>query len=286
MGHHHDEAEDELIPFRLEGAAGTGHHIVVTDAKRRWLDEHLERQWRRPPTAAESDRFLADFIREEILYREALALGLDHDDLVVRRRLVQKMEMLALRDAAAVSESDLMDHYLDHRAEYTLPESISFRQVFFSTAVRGAEARAAAVAALGDAREPGTPEAMRLGDPPPVPREVSDWTRCMVEARFGTDFATAVFGVEPGAWAGPVASAYGQHLVLVGRRSAARVPDLGEVADRVATELDTERRAGALDRLYGTVRDAYQVEIEPTAEDLPSDHIHSHPHSHDEGIRA
>ena len=76
-----------------------------------------------------------------------------------------------------------------------------------------------------------------------------------------------------------MASAYGHHLVLVGRRSPARVPDYGEVADRVATELDTERRAGALERIYATVRDAYEVEIEPAAEDSPSDP--SHPHSHD-----
>jgi hypothetical protein len=73
MGQHHDEAEDEQIPFWLEGAAGAGHHIVVTAAKRQWLAEHLERQWRRPPTVAESDRFVADYVREEILYREALA---------------------------------------------------------------------------------------------------------------------------------------------------------------------------------------------------------------------
>ncbi len=103
MGHHHDEAEDEQIPFWLEGAAGSGHHIVVTAGKRQWLDEHLARQWRRAPTPAESDRFVADFVREEVLYREALARGLDRNDLVVRRRLVQKMEMLALQDGPGVS---------------------------------------------------------------------------------------------------------------------------------------------------------------------------------------
>ena len=121
MGHRHDEAEEEQVPFRLEGASGAGRHIAVTAAKRRWLDEHLHRQWRRPPTAAESDRFVADFVREEVLYREALALGLDRDDLVVRRRLVHKMEMLALRDAPGVTEPDLIDYYLAHRADYTLP---------------------------------------------------------------------------------------------------------------------------------------------------------------------
>ena len=214
-----------------------------------------------------------------ILYREALALGLDHDDLVVRRRLVQKMEMLALRDASTVAESDLMDHYLDHRADYALPASISFRHVFYSTAVRGADAQAAATAALGEIQDAGVSRAVDAGDPPPVPREVTDWTLSLVEARFGTGFAAAVFKPELGAWTSPVASAYGYHLVLVARRSPARVPDFGEVVDRVAVELDTERRAGALERIYTTVRDAYEVEIEPAAEDSPS-HL-SHPHGHD-----
>ncbi len=284
MGHHHDEAEEEQVPFRLEGASGAGRHIVVTAAKRRWLDEHLQRQWRRPPTAAESDRFAADFVREEILYREALALGLDRDDLVVRRRLVQKMEMLALRDAPGVSEPDLMDHYLAHRADYALPESVSFQHVFFSAATRGADARAAAEVALADLRDGRASGVSGPGDPPPVPPEIGDWTRPMVEARFGADFAASVFEAEPLVWSGPVASAYGYHLVFVTRRAPARVPDFAEVAGRIATDLDAARRTGALDRIYASVRDAYQVEIEP-APASPPPHS-SHPHDHAERTRA
>ncbi len=279
MGFHHDEAEQEQVPFRLEGASGADRHIVVTAAKRRWLDEHLQRQWRRPPTAAESDRSVADFVREEVLYREALALGLDRDDLVVRRRLVQKMEMLALRDGPGISEPDLMDRYLAHRADYTLPESVSFLHVFFSAATRGAEARAAAETALDDVREPGASVVSGRGDPPPVPAEVSDWTRPMVAERFGTDFAAAVFAAEPGGWSGPVASAYGYHLVLVSRRMAARVPDFAEVAARIATDLDAARRAGALDRIYDQVRDVYQVEIEPAPASQPAHPPHLHDHA-------
>ena len=272
------------MPFRLEGAAGADRHIVVTAAKRRWLDEHLARQWRRPPTAVESDRSVADFVREEVLYREALALGLDRDDLVVRRRLVQKMEMLALRDGPGISESDLMDHYLAHRADYALPESVSFRHVFFSAATRGADAHVAAGAALADLQDGGTSGASGLGDPPPMPPEVSDWTRPMVEARFGAGFAAAVFEAGAGGWSGPVASAYGCHLVLVTRHAPARVPDFAEVAGQIATDLDAARRAGALDRIYATVRDAYQVEIEP-ALPAPPDQT-SHLHGHAERTRA
>ena len=279
MSHHHDEAEDEQVPFRLEGAAGAGGRIVVTAAKRRWLDEHLQRQWRRPPTAAESDKAAADFVREEVLYREALALGLDRDDLVVRRRLVQKMEMLALRDAPGISESDLMNHYLAHRADYALPESVSFRHVFFSGATRGTDAHAAAGAALGDMRDRHEPGTSPLGDPPPVPAEVSDWTRTMVAERFGTDFAASVFETKPGGWSGPVASAYGCHLVFLVRRAPVRVPEFAEVAGRIATDLDAARRAEALDRIYARVRDTYQVDIEPVPASIPAHPSHEHEHA-------
>lgn len=284
MGFHHDEAEEEQVPFRLEGASGADRHIVVTAAKRRWLDEHLARQWRRPPTAAESDRSVADFVREEVLYREALALGLDRDDLVVRRRLVQKMEMLALRDGPGISEPDLMDHYLAHRADYALPESVSFRHVFFSVAARGAGAHAAAGAALADRHDGRASGASGLGDPPPMPPEVSDWTRPMVEARFGPGFAAAVFEAGPAGWSGPVASAYGYHLVYVTRRTPARVPDFAEVAGRIATDLDAARRAGALDRIYASVRGSYRVEIEPAPPGPPA--RASRLHEHAERTRA
>jgi peptidyl-prolyl cis-trans isomerase C len=153
--------------------------------------------------------------------------------------------------------------------------------VFFSTAIRGADARAAAGAALGDVRDGGASGPGGLGDPPPVPPEVRDWTRPMVEARFGTDFAAAVFEAEPGGWSGPVASAYGYHLVFVTGRAPARVPDFAEVAARIATDLDAERRSGALDRIYAQVRDAYQAEIEPDAASMPA-----HPHEHAERTRA
>jgi len=252
---------------------------VVTAAKRRWLDEHLAKQWRRPPTAAESDRSLADYVREEILYREALALGLDRDDLVVRRRLVQKMEMLALRDGPGVSEADLMDYYLAHRAEYAIGESVSFRHVFFGVAARGVGAPAAAGAVLAELRDRGASGVSGLGDPPPMPPEVSEWTRSMVAARFGPGFAEAVFEAGPGGWSGPVASAYGWHLVFVTRRAAARVPDFAEVAGRIATDLDAARRAGALDRIYASVRGAYRVEIEPAPASMPDSPSHLHDHA-------
>jgi peptidyl-prolyl cis-trans isomerase C len=165
-----------------------------------------------------------------------------------------------------------------------VPESVSFRHVFFGSAARGAGAPAAAEAALADLQDGAASGVNGLGDPPPMPPEVGDWTRPMVEARFGPGFAGSVFEAGPEGWSGPVASAYGYHLVFVTRRAPARVPDFAELAGRIATDLDAARRAGALDRIYASVRGSYQVEIEPAPADL-SAHS-SHPHDHAERTRA
>ena len=105
-----------------------------------WLAGRWEHQWRRPPTGEELGRLVEDFVREEVLYREALALGLDLADLVVRRRLVQKMEVLALADSAPIGDAAVTDYFLAHREDYRLPETISFTHVFFSAAARGGRA--------------------------------------------------------------------------------------------------------------------------------------------------
>ncbi len=95
-----------------------------------------------------------------------------------------------------------------------------------------------------------------------VASPVTAATRRQVADRFGGEFANAVFALEPGAWDGPVASAYGQHLVLVTEHVAGRLPELAEVSGRVAADLDAERRAGAVDAMYARLRRGYEVTIE------------------------
>ena len=270
--HFHDEAEHDDVPFRFEGAPGQGYEIVVTAEKRRWLAGRWEHQWRRRPTAGELDRLVEDFIREEVLYREALAIGLDRADLVVRRRLVQKMEVLALADSAPIGDAAVMAYFLAHREDYRLPERVSFTHAFFSTAARGVRAPEDARAARTGLRS-GTAGAAGLGDPPVVASPVTAATRREVGDRFGGEFADVVFALEPGTWVGPVASAHGQHVVLVTEHSPGRLPELAEVSGRVAADLDADRRAGAVDALYARLRRGYQV----TVEDSPGHEEHTVP---------
>jgi peptidyl-prolyl cis-trans isomerase C len=257
--HFHDEAEHDDVPFRFEGAPGRGHQIVVTAEKRRWLAGRWEHQWRRPPTGEELGRLVEDFVREEVLYREALALGLDLADLVVRRRLVQKMEVLAFADCAPLGDAGVMDYFLVHRERYRLPETVSFTHAFFSTAVRGGRAAEDARAARIGLQRSGAADAAGMGDPPVVASPVTAATRRQVADRFGAEFADAVFALTPGAWDGPAASAYGQHLVLVTEHAPGRLPELAEVSGRVAADMDAERRAGAVDAMYARLRAQYEV---------------------------
>ena len=125
--HFHDEAEHDDVPFRFEGAPGRGHQIVVTAQKRQWLAGRWEHQWRRPPTGEELDQLVEDFVREEVLYREALVLGLDLADLVVRRRLVQKMEVLAFAGSAPLGNPGVMGYFLAHREDYRVPSGLPSR---------------------------------------------------------------------------------------------------------------------------------------------------------------
>jgi hypothetical protein len=264
--HFHDEHEHDHIPFRFEGAPGHGQQIVVTSAKRQWLAEHWERQWRRPPTDDELERLVEDFVREEVLYRGALQLGLDRSDLVVRRRLVQKMEALALEGTPTLGEAEVIEYFLDHREQYWLPETVSFSHLFFGLATRGSRAHGDALAALEELRRSGATEAVGIGDVPTMPDQMNARARPEVASAFGHEFADAVFGLDLGTWGGPIASPFGYHLVLVAAHTPARLPELADVASRVAADLDNDRRTGAIDGLYAELRPRYEIVIEDDME--------------------
>jgi hypothetical protein len=194
----------------------------------------------------------------------------------VRRRLVQKMEVLAFADSARLGDAGVMGYFLAHREDYRLPERVTFAHVFFSAAARGARAAADARAARTGLRHAGAAEAAGVGDPPVAASPVIAATRRQVSDRFGAEFADAVFALQPGMWAGPVPSAHGQHLVLVTEHAAARLPELAEVSGRVAADMDAERRAGAVDAMYARLRARYEVIDDGSSG--PEDHAH-HQHA-------
>lgn len=237
--------------------------IVVGASDVALLAEGFARTWQRPPTRDELAGLVADHVDEEILYREALALGLDRDDTIVRRRLRQKLEFLLEAEApiGEPGEEDLARHLAVHRERFEEAPRASLRQVYVSVDRRGGAARSDAERLLAELRvsDDGWE---RAGDPLSLAPEHADLGEAELASRFGAEFAARVFTLPIGRWEGPIASGYGLHLVRVSWRSAARLPPLAEVREDVLRDWQSTRRAEVNARRLAELRERYDVQIE------------------------
>ena len=223
----------------------------------------FQSQWRRPPTVAELNRLVEDRVREEVLYREALAMGLDQDDTIIKRRLAQKMQFLA-EDVAAAREpkpEELQAWFDEHRASFREPGRYGFRHLYFSPDRRGKQARVEAEKALASlAGEPeDSPRAASLADPFMFQDYYRDRAPEFLGKEFGPGFAVELQKLKPGSWQGPIESGYGWHLVFVDTVIPGREPALEEIEADVRTAWLNEQKARAWDKAYRAMRDRYTV---------------------------
>jgi parvulin-like peptidyl-prolyl cis-trans isomerase-like protein len=221
----------------------------------------------RPPTDEELTQLVEPLVRDEVMYREALALELDENDDEVRRRLIEKMTYLTqdTADPAPSSEQALREFYEARPDLFTIPALVSFDQVFFSPGARGDSLEAdanAGLAALRSGRAPAD-----VGDRTPLRNAYDDAPREQVAVLFGDELADALFSARPGEWTGPFRSDFGLHAVRLRSRSEPRLPPYEEIAERVAEEYGAQRRAEANEQAYQKMRARYDVVIElPDAE--------------------
>jgi parvulin-like peptidyl-prolyl isomerase len=220
-------------------------------------------QWRRPPTPQELERMVENKVQQEILYREALAMGLDRDDEIVKRRMAQKMQFLA-EDVAAAREptsAELKAWYEKNSASFAQPPRLSFRHLYFSPDRRGARARDDAAKALAELA--GQPEdakiASALADPFMFQEYYRDRAPDYLAKEFGPQFALAVAKLPPGSWQGPIESGFGWHLVFVDTAIPGRVPAFEEVEPDVRTAWLGEQKALAWEKAYQGMRANYTV---------------------------
>ena len=252
---------EPLVHFLALGAAlflafhwwgSSPRRIVVTPGQVQALAASFQRTWQRPPTERELKGLVDDHVRGEIAAREAAALGLDRDDIVIQRRLRQKLEFLAEEAIEATPPTDAeLQAYLDsHPDAFRIEPELAFRQVYF----KSLDAAQAALAAGGD---PG-----RRGDRLMLPEEVGPARSSDIDRQFGREFAAQLEKLPQGRWAGPVRSGFGAHLVLVSERKAARLPALAEIRPVVEREYLAARRKQALDQMYERLLKRYEVVIQ------------------------
>ncbi len=250
----------------LGGAGdGGGGEILVTEGRIRNLTDTFTRTWQRPPTGEELDGLVEDYIREEVLYREGVALGLDRDDTIIRRRLRQKLEFVS-EDAARASEptdGELTEFLAKNADRYRVESRLTFTQVFLDPSKRGDRLEADAAGLLdalrtrGDRIDPST-----LGDSLMLDPRYEQATEDDIVRLFGAEFEAALREQPAGEWVGPLKSGYGAHLVRIEARTPGKPATLTEVRDAVARDWSAGRRQQLLDEQYRQLRSRYQVRIE------------------------
>ena len=255
-----------FLLFALVGGSDDDRtdRITVSTGQIELLAEGFARTWQRPPTPQELSGLVDDHIREEIYYREAMAMGLDRNDTIVRRRMRQKLEFFTDDMLAAVEPSDeeLEAYLAENQERFRVAGRISFEHIYFNADRRGD-------AAAGDAerlrvRLAAAPEleTEQFGDGLPLPRKYADAPADKVGSRFGSVFAEQLADVSVGEWAGPIESGFGLHLVFVRDRQPGRVPDFDEIRVVVEREWRAERRVEAKEMFYQGLRERYEVIVE------------------------
>jgi hypothetical protein len=271
---------EPLVHFILIGAAIYGvyalwseptvehsaNRIVVTQGEIEWLLNIWEKRWQRPPTDEELVGLIRDHVHETVMYREALAMGLDRNDVIVRRRMRQKLEFLT-QDLATMTpptDEELVAHFQANVSRYGEPDRITISQLFFNSDLRGD----ATLRDLENARkqlrsldDPSTGVRLELGDRLLQPH-YADASEVDLQRLFGYDFAEAVSKLTDGEWHGPVESDYGVHLVYVHRRTEAPPPDFEEVRDEVLRDWQEVKRREANRQYINALMDKYEVIIE------------------------
>ncbi len=253
--------------YRAVAPAALGREVAVSSSVVHGLREDFRRRNGSPPSPQEEAGLVRRYVDNEILYREALALGLERGDVIVRRRLIQKMEFLAEQLAALPepTQAQLADFLQQHADTYAIPTRISFVHVFAQNngdpAAALARARSLRQALVTAAAPPD-----HLGDPFLRGSELTTVSAADTGAIFGDEFAAALFRLTDDGWSQPLRSAYGYHVVKISARQPGRLPDLAEVMDTVARDLTTLRQEEATKAELQRLRNRYAIRIEAEPE--------------------
>jgi hypothetical protein len=248
--------------------------IRVTAADANHLSASFERLWQRPPTPQEWSTLLDDYVAEEVYYREALRLGLDRDDTVIRKRLRQKVEFLS-EDLVAVedpAESQLQQYLAAHPEDFWIEPRYTLSQVYLNPDQRGASLTNDAARLLQELNAPtAPPDLSAVGDRLMIDVLLEDYSESDVGRLFGKEFALNLAALPSGRWVGPVQSGYGAHLVRVESRTPGRLPELEEVRTKVICAWTKAQREQANTAFYQSLRSQYEVVLDPAITNAPAE---------------
>jgi hypothetical protein len=257
------------VLFLLFGLVGepmenNERRIEITEQDINRLSTNWQRQWNRPPSQAELSGLVEKTIREEILYREALQMGLDEEDSVIRRRLAQKLEFL-IQDVASQAKpgTDELQAFLDNNQDRFIDDArYSFSHIYFNPDKHGREMPAMVGEVLTQLmNNPAPADIGALGDLFMLDQEFSDNTSQQLDRLFGRSFSQQLESLKVGEWDGPVQSGYGVHLIMISNKIPSRLPELAEIEGKVARELMVQKQKEANEQVYMKMRSLYEVVV-------------------------
>jgi PPIC-type PPIASE domain len=251
-----------LVDKRTNGEPGK---IVITQGQIEHLAAGYNRVHGRPASPEELEGLIRDYVREEVYCREALALGLDRDDAVIRNRLRLKMEFISDDVAAQAEPTDeqLRGYLQEHPDAFGIEPHVTFSQVYLNPERHRQSLAHDAAQLLTRLNQAGDKaDVSELGDPFLLEHTFVALTASEVAKQFGEKFAAKLGELPRDQWQGPVESGYGVHLVFVSETTEGRVPTLEEVRDAVRREWANARRLEANERFYQDLLKRYTVTIE------------------------
>ncbi len=280
-------AKEPLIQFLLIGAFIYGlsalygtredtladRTIIVDETRIAGFINQWEARWNRPPTRQELDGVISAFVRENVLSRQALAMGLGEDDPITRRRLAQKLEFLT-NDIALLkepAEGELERYFQDHQNSYRDPDLVTFSHVFINPDLRGESTLDDAGELLAALQAAGIPDAATLdvGDRFMLPSYYREASELDIRRQLGSGFSAAVMQLVPGQWHGPVLSGYGTHLVYVYSIQETPLPQFADVQQAVLENWQTEQQETFNEEFFESLKSRYNIVIaEPPVEML------------------
>lgn len=231
--------------------------LTVTEYKIKQLNTIFQKRWQRPPTTAELKKLVDDYVIEEIYYREAIAMQMDKNDTIIRRRLRQKMEFLLI-DISTIQAptTEQLQTYLDkHATEFAIPAQYSFKQIYLNTSGADNEER------VTEIQQQLAGGLTVTGDNTMLPKQVSKMKKDRVDHIFGQSFVEQFNPQQLDQWQGPLKSGFGLHWVYLEQYESSRNANLEEVRDEVQREYEYDLRLDLQKRVTDKLLEKYTITV-------------------------
>jgi len=250
--------------FNAFGEDTAGNTVVVSDSDVARLTAQWQSQYSRPPSPEQTVAIVEQYVHEEILYREARKLDLGEDDVIIRRRMVQKYQFLSeeMLDVAMPSAAALQEFYQQSKSRYIIPAKTSFYHVYFreGASVSAEPKEKALTLAVQLNKLPADSAVWRdSGDAFMLQRQYAARTQLDIGQLFGRDFARAVAQLAPGQWSAPLRSAFGWHVVKVVNKTSAQQQSMADIEEQLMEHYSAEQRRLASEAFYRKTKSQYQV---------------------------